>query len=257
MAVSAVTEEKVDVGGCALHVLRGGTGSPALVLHHSSGPLGWLPFHERLGSSYAVAAADLPGYGQSERPEWAREPRDLAIVLGQMLDQAGLDDVTLVGFGLGGFVAAEMATMAQRRLKRLVLVGAAGIKPREGDIADQMMSSFANYARNGFRDAASFGDHLGEPPSQELRDLWTHSREMTARITWKPYMFNLRLPHALAGVRTPALIVWGRHDKIVPLDCGHQYAAALPNSRLEVVEDAGHFVELEQPEQLATLIEGA
>ena len=70
----------------------------------------------------------MPGYGQSARPEWAREPRDLAILLlNQALDKLGLTGgLTLVGLGFGGFVAAEMATMDQRRLKTLVARRRAG-----------------------------------------------------------------------------------------------------------------------------------
>ena len=56
------------------------------------------------------------------------------------------------------------------------------------------------------------------------------------------------------GIKTPALVVWGAHDRIVPLDCGEQYAQLLQNARLEVLEDAGHVVDLEQPEALAKLI---
>ena len=67
-------------------------------------------------------------------------------------------------------------------------------------------------------------------------------------------MYSPTLPHLLGGVRTPALIVWGRGDKVVPLECGEAYARALPRSRLAVVEGSGHFVDMEQPEALAKLI---
>jgi pimeloyl-ACP methyl ester carboxylesterase len=77
---------------------------------------------------------------------------------------------------------------------------------------------------------------------------------MTFRIAWKPYMYNPTLPPLLGGVQTEALIVWGRRDLIVPVEVGEQYARALPRSRLSVVEGAGHFIEMEQPEALAKLI---
>jgi pimeloyl-ACP methyl ester carboxylesterase len=55
-------------------------------------------------------------------------------------------------------------------------------------------------------------------------------------------------------VTTPTLVVWGRHDRIVPLDCGEQYRDLLADAELEIVEDAGHAVDLEQPDTLARLI---
>ena len=67
-------------------------------------------------------------------------------------------------------------------------------------------------------------------------------------------MYNASLPHLLGGVVTPALVVWGRDDRIVPLECGERYAKALPRARLEIVDGAGHFVEMEKPNELARLV---
>ena len=78
---------------------------------------------------------------------------------------------------------------------------------------------------------------------------------MSFRIAWKPYMYSPTLPHLLGGVRAPALVVWGRSDSVVPLECGEQYAKALPQARLAVVEGAGHFVEMEQPDAVAKLVD--
>ncbi|HJU86746.1 MAG TPA: alpha/beta fold hydrolase, partial [Gemmatimonadota bacterium] len=71
---------------------------------------------------------------------------------------------------------------------------------------------------------------------------------------WKPYMYNPTLPHLLGGVAAPALVVWGREDRIVPLESGQQYAKALPKARLCVIDRAGHFVDMERPAELARLV---
>ena len=77
---------------------------------------------------------------------------------------------------------------------------------------------------------------------------------MTARITWKPWMWSLQLPTLLRGVRTRSLVVWGGEDRIVPLECGAQLAELLPDCRLEVIEGAGHSVELEEPSLVAGMV---
>jgi pimeloyl-ACP methyl ester carboxylesterase len=78
---------------------------------------------------------------------------------------------------------------------------------------------------------------------------------MSFRIAWKPYMYSQTLPHLLGGVRTPALVVWGSEDRIVPRSYGERYARALPHARLEIVEGAGHCVDMERPAELSALIE--
>jgi pimeloyl-ACP methyl ester carboxylesterase len=67
-------------------------------------------------------------------------------------------------------------------------------------------------------------------------------------------MYNPTLPPLLGGVATPTLVVWGREDQIVPVACADQYARALPTSRVAVLEHAGHFLDMEQPDTLAKLI---
>jgi pimeloyl-ACP methyl ester carboxylesterase len=245
---------EVVVAGLQLHTSEGGSGTPPfVVLHHSTGPL-WTPFYDALAAHRAVVAPDLSGYGRSQRPDAARSPRDLAILWLRALDELEPDPVHIVGLGLGGWIAAEIATMAPRRLASMTLVGAAGVKPRNGFIHDPMMSSWTDYARLGFHDESRFEKVIGSEPSDDLITLWDHSREMTARVTWKPWMWSVQLPSLLRGVATPSLVVWGRHDQIVPMDCGEQYCELLADARLEIVEDAGHTVDLEQPELLARLI---
>jgi pimeloyl-ACP methyl ester carboxylesterase len=95
---------------------------------------------------------------------------------------------------------------------------------------------------------------FGEEISSAQRMLWDYAREMTARLAWKPYMFSHQLPHLIGGVETPALVVWGRQNRVVPLVCGEAYARAMPNARLEIIDNAGLWVDLEQPEKLAEMV---
>lgn len=72
---SSVSDTHIGVSGLDVRVLRKGEGPPLLVVHDSLGNLGWVPFYERLASSFSVIVPDLPGYGKSDRPDWARSPR--------------------------------------------------------------------------------------------------------------------------------------------------------------------------------------
>jgi len=129
---------ETTVAGLAIRAERKGDGPIVVVLHHSFGSPGWLPFYDDLAADFTVIVPHLPGFGLSDRPDWARHPRDLALLLRHWLRKQTDDAVTLVGCGFGGWLAAEMATMAPDAIGRLVLVGAAGLVPATGRILDQM-----------------------------------------------------------------------------------------------------------------------
>ncbi len=248
----AYQERDIELATGKVHLLEGGDGGAIVFLHHSWGSPGWLPVHTALAARHRVVVPDLPGWGGSERPAWAREPRDIAILAGRIMDALALESVALVGTGFGGFVAAELATL--RPLDALVLIGAAGLKPENGEILDQMLVSHRGYIQAGFRDRDAFVAWVGEEPGEDVRQLWDLSREMTARVCWKPYMFNRRLAPLLRDVSTPTLVVWGSEDRVVPPECARLYADALPNCRVETVDRAGHLVEIEEAERVAGLI---
>jgi pimeloyl-ACP methyl ester carboxylesterase len=248
------THDTVSIAGGGLHVARAGAGAPLLVLHHDIGTPERLPFYDALARDFTVLVPSHPGYDKSERPAWMRHVRDLAAVHQWLLAESNLTEVSVVGLGFGGWIAAEMASLAPRVFRRLVLVGAMGIKPERGEIADQALVSYIDYVKMGFADTSAYERVFGAEPPTATLEQWDLNREMTFRIAWKPYMYNPTLPHLLGGVATPTLVVWGREDRIVPLECGERFAKALPNARLHVVEGAGHFVEMERPDELAQLV---
>jgi pimeloyl-ACP methyl ester carboxylesterase len=248
------TASTMETAGTKLHVARAGRGRPVLVLHHETGTLDRLPFYDALAAHYDVLVPHHPGYSRSERPDWMRSTRDIAVIYRGMLGELGLGNAALVGLGFGGWIAAEMASMAPRDLSGLVLVGAMGIKPPEGDILDQAIVGYIDYARAGFHDQKAFDRIYGAEPSNDQLVEWDICREMSFRIAWKPYMYSQTLPDLLGAVRVPALLVWGDDDKVVPVSAGRRYAKALPNAKLQIVKACGHCVDMEKPDELATLV---
>ena len=128
-----------------------------------------------------------------------------------------------------------------------------GIKPPEGDILDQAIISYIAYPQAGFHSLDAFRAVYGDVSTDQLEQ-WDIAREMCFRVAWKPYMYSQTLPHLLGGVRSPALLVWGDDDRIIPRSAADVYAKALRNARLEIVGDCGHFVDMEKPDELADLI---
>ena len=254
MAGVSWTDSTMEAAGIKLHVSRAGKGHPVLVLHHETGTLDRLPFYDALAAKFDVLVPHHPGYSRSQRPDWMRHPRDIAVIYRGLLADLKLSNAVLVGLGFGGWIAAEMASMAPADLAKLVLVGAMGIKPPQGDILDLAITGYVDYARAGFHDQKAFDRVYGAEPSVDQLEMWDICREMSFRIAWKPYMYSQTLPHLLGAVRARSLVVWGDDDKVVPQSAGKRYVEALPDAKMEIVKNCGHCVDMEQPETLAKLI---
>jgi pimeloyl-ACP methyl ester carboxylesterase len=250
-------EETVSVNGVDVHAWVGGRGDPLLVLHGAGGNRGWTRWVERVAERYTVWAPTHPGFGGSGDADWMEGIDDLARFYLWFVDVARLGRPHVLGHSIGGWTAAEMAVMSPGALARLVLVAPAGLKPETGEILDVFYYSPARVRELTVHDPATvpewdalFG---GAPTSAELETA-ARNREMAARLTWKPYMHNPRLARFLPRVTNPALIVWGREDRIVPAVCGEQYRRLLPRATLTVLEACGHLPPIEQPDTFARLV---
>jgi pimeloyl-ACP methyl ester carboxylesterase len=241
------TEETVDVAGMETQVLKGGSGAPLLVLHAAGGNPGWLPYHQALSQRFTVSAPSHPGYDKTPRPQWVRTITDVAHFYLGLMETLGLKQVSLIGFGMGGWIAAEIAAMCPERLKGIVLVNAAGVKPRVGEIAEVLMVPPDDVQKLAYYDISK-APNLDELSDEQQAVQW-NNREMASRLCWTPYMHNPSLPDYLKLVRVPALIVWGKNDGIVPISCAEIYHEVLQGSTLHVIDQCGHVPQIEKPDE--------
>ena len=239
----------ISVLGSQVEMFSGGSGPPLLFLHGAGGNAGWQPYHEELSRSYTVYVPSQAGFNGTERPDWVYTITDLCHFNYAMVEALGLKDYVLMGSSMGGWVAAEMAAMSRSDLKALILVGAAGIKPENSEIAEIFMVSAQTRMNQRFHDISQVPnaeDYQRDPTPEE--QLTAHSnQEMASRLCWRPYLHNPSLPHYLARVDTPTLLVWGRQDAIIPVECGELFEEAMPNARLHVIDNCGHSPALEKP----------
>lgn len=253
------TEEVVEVAGQSLHLVKGGSGEPLLILHGEMGHAGWLRYHEALAQQYAVTLPVHPGFGKTARVDWVRNMRDLASWYLEALDDLGLDGMPVLGCGLGGWLAAEMVAASPKQFTKLIVASAPGIRPPQGEIFDMFLAVAKEYIDKGFVDPAKTSEYQelygGEVP-RDTQEIWFHSREESSRLTWRPYMHDLTLPPRLHRLKqVPTLVIWGREDAIVPVSAGEAYQKAIPGSQLKVIDGCGHYPEIEQADAFVVCVE--
>ena len=249
----------LTVRGVVLEVVERGQGRPILWLHGEEGLDPQAPFLDLLAGAGRVTAPSHPGFGHSPESSTVDTVDDLAYLYLDLLAEQDRRDVIVIGASLGGWIAAEMAVRSTERIAGLVLVGALGIKvgDRETrDIPDIFALHPDEVVRLQYRDPARFVVDYTKKSDDELAII-ARNREATALYAWEPYFHNPKLPQRLHRVTVPTLFLWGADDRFVSAEYyGAAYRAAIPGSRLELVERAGHFPHLEQPEAVVERIRG-
>ncbi len=258
IATAEWVEQRVRLAGAGIQLFKGGDGKPLLLLQGEMGHPGWLRYHRELAEDRTLYIPSHPGFGASPRLDWIMNMRDMAGWYLQALDDLGLGPVDTVGFSLGGWLAAEMATMSPQVFERLVLVSPAGIRPPAGEIYDMFLVTARDFMTDSVLDSEAtpeFGEYCPEKPSPELAEQWEVNREQACRLSWRPYMFYPGLPHLLRRLKElPTLVVWGMQDRIVPVSAAQVYNDSIPRSRLELIDGCGHRPELEQTDRFVSLV---
>ncbi len=220
-----------------------------------------------------VIALDLPGAGDSDRPN-AAQAQDysyewMADAISNTLEELGVSACTLVGHDLGGTLALILAAKHPERVRELVLVsplaltvslplqGALSIAPSLGlevfrrtlrrvDLVRFLEQSLSTPALLDEGDAHVFWDRLCR---------WGGREAAYAMLTQMPSVVRLR--DRFASVEAPTTLVWGDRDQIVPPDHASRLAALLPQARASVIDGCGHNPAYEQPIELARVLDWA
>jgi pimeloyl-ACP methyl ester carboxylesterase len=245
------TDSYVEVDGCRTHLRRGGAGQPLLFLHGASGAPAILPFMERLAARFDVLVPEHPGYGLSGEPEWLENIHDVAYFYLDFVKQLDLKDLVVVGSSMGGWIAMEMAVRDTSRIKSLVLVSPAGIAAPGVLPADIFLMPPEELVSNLFFDQKLAQARLAQP---EDVDVSLKNRHTTARLAWEPRLHDPFLPKWLHRINVPVKIIWGRHDRILPIGLMHELKRLMPKAEIHVVENAGHLPHAEKPDEFVDLV---
>ena len=267
MAPVALAEERIDTAVGKVQVWRAGDGAPIVYLHSAMGEGPGLAFLEELADTNDVIAPVFPGFGESEGTGEIDDMEDAVFHVLDLLDQLGLDAAPFVGLSLGGWMAAEVATRYPERVRRLVLVNAAGLYLPDAPVTDIFGKPPAELAEVMFADQThpvaqmmyALAERYDDPAAMseiplELLLPMVKSMSATAKLAWDPYLHNPKLARRLHRISSPTLIVHGSADKLFARAHAEAYAAGIPGARIVDVEGAGHMLPLEKPVELAALV---
>jgi pimeloyl-ACP methyl ester carboxylesterase len=253
MTTTAVSTTKtLDVAGIgpvALTVEERGGGRPFLLLHGGAGPQSVAGFAQLLAEKGGtrVVTPIHPGFGGTTRPDRLQSVAGLAALYGALLDDLGLEDVTIIGNSVGGWVGVEVALLGSPRVRRLVLLDAVGIEVEGHPVADVAGLSLPEVQALSFHDPAPFRvDPATVPEAQKA--IMAANGAALAIYAGSAAMADPTLLNRLSSFAIPTLVLWGESDRIVEPAYGEAYAAAIDGARFELLPATGHVPQMETPD---------
>jgi pimeloyl-ACP methyl ester carboxylesterase len=253
------TGKFVQAGDYRVHYHEAGEG-PAVIMLHGAGPgaTAWANYRgniETFAQSRRTILLDMPGFGGSDSIVSVDEAATTirARVIRDVMDELGIERASFVGNSYGGAVAMAIAVDYPERVERLILMAAAGtlktitaLQPTEGHRAMRIASK--NPSEETMRPViAAFMSDPSKLPDEEFQRRIEAAKKQPLRETpmgtsqapWRDQEPELH------RIQAKTLIVWGREDRVNPLEIGLLLLREIPDSRLYVVRDCGHWVQIE------------
>jgi len=267
----------VEIDGRRVNVIELGSGEPAVVFIHGLAG-SWQNWLENMphfaAAGHRVIAFDLPGFGGSDDPREKISIPGYGRLVDTLLDRLEVGPAVLVGNSMGGFIAAEVAIQYPARVRRLVLVSAAGLT-----VEYQRNEPVLGALRVGRRLLVAWGGFLGarsdaiarRPRARRmLMRLVVHDADrlpapliaeqvrgarnsgfVDALDALTAYPIRARL----GAIGCPTLIVWGAEDRLIPVRDAAEFERLVPGSRKVVWRETGHLAMLERPGAFNALVE--
>jgi pimeloyl-ACP methyl ester carboxylesterase len=267
----------VDLYGQPISYREMGEG-PAIILVHgiTSSSKTWKETMPLLAKKHRVVAFDLFGHGESSKTvkdcslgAYASTLRDLTVLL-------DLPRATIVGHSLGGGIAMQFAYQFPERVERMVLVSAGGLG-RDMNVALRaatlpgselvMPLLFSSPMRSAANTAGGLLSRIGIHGNADIEGVSEGFASLGDTATRRAFIQTIRAVADANGQRVdaldrihltellPTMLVWGARDRIIPVAHAHEAAALMPESRLEIFRDSGHFPFNHHPHRFAALLE--
>ena len=267
------TSHFVQVGDLRLHYNDAGEGEVVIMLHGSgAGATGWANFHRNVDAfveaGYRVILLDCPGFGKSD-PILTAEPRFVvnARYTKGLMDALDIDRAHLIGNSMGGGSALAFAVEFPERLNKLILMGAGGVGktslftplPMEGIkllfqvYREPTLENLKKMLNVFVYDASALTEELIQLRLGSILANPLHLENFLKSVELSQFNFG-DFSADLPNIKARTLITWGRDDRFVPIDWSLKLLNGIPDSRLHVFSQCGHWAQWEHAEAFNRLV---
>ncbi len=272
-AVPAIDRVEVSLHGHRVNFNIAGQGPPVVLIHGVAGRASqWDQTVRLLAENHTVVAPDLLGHGDSAKPRGDYSLGAHASGIRDLLIGLDIERASVVGHSLGGGIAMQFAYQFPERCERLVLVSSGGLgdevhpllraatlpgsefvlpllaHPRVLGVASVIPRALGRVGLRTRPDLTEMARGYQSLANAEARNAFIHTVRGVIDPTGQRINASDRL---YLTSKMPSLIVWGRHDRIIPVEHAQPAHEAMPGSRLELFDEAGHFPHLDDPFRFA------
>jgi pimeloyl-ACP methyl ester carboxylesterase len=242
----AFERKELSVNGTKTVLYCAGKGEP-LVFFHGAGTVDGFDFAERWADRFRVIAPYHPGFGESGDLPDLTGIDDYVMHYLDLFDAMRLKRFNLVGLSMGGYLAAKFACSHSHRIKKLALIAPAGMVDRDHPILDIFAVPPEQIPGLLVSDFEVIKKRL--PTSIDERVIAAQQREgMTAATLLAGKNGDPKMMQYLHRIDVPVQIVWGKEDKIIPMQQADLWKELIPGAKVKIYERAGHLVHLERSE---------
>lgn len=245
--------DKITIDGTTLHYTVSGSGDPVILMH------GWGCNHTTLNSIAAVAQQtntvyniDFPGFGDSPEPTTIWGVEDYTRLIEQMVEKLEIKNPVLLGHSFGGRVGILYSS--RNPVKKLILVDAAGIKPKRSLKYYFKVYFFKLSKRIAY---LLYGKEKAEKKIEEKRRKSSSSDYAQATPKMRAILskvVNEDLCHVMPQIKAPTLLIWGENDTATPLSDAKKMERLIEGSGLVSFPNCGHYSFLDNPRQFAAVL---
>lgn len=215
-----------------------------------------------LAKRYTVVAIDLPPFGKSEKSSrFVHSYQNFAEVVVELLERLSVNETVLIGHSMGGQVALRVASLNETLVRQNILLCSSGYleKAKQSLVYSSYLPFFSVYLKRWLHRKGAKGNLVNCVYDPELIDEEMVDGYIQPFFNEGIFRSLVRMirdregdlsQEELKRIHTPSLLIWGEHDRVVPLSIGKRLAQDLPNSELIVYEKTGHLLPEEQPRSI-------